>query len=83
MKRGGVVGVAGLAALMLLAATGFNCAVEDGRPVALQAVGAVGPGSVLTLNTAVGPMQLTVDSQMNPGAIPLIECKMLILPMQA
>jgi hypothetical protein len=68
------VGVAGLAALVLVA-TCFEGAAEEerrggGGPVDLQAVGAVGPGSLLTLNTAAGPMQLTVDSQMNEGAPP-------------
>lgn len=63
------MGVAGLAALVLVA-TCFEGAAEEerrggGGPVDLQAVGAVGPGSLLTLNTAAGPMQLTVDSQMN------------------
>ncbi len=49
------------------AARGSAGVLRAGRPVALQAVGAVGPGSTLTLQTASGPMQLTVDSQMNQG----------------
>ena len=59
-----------VAALVLLAMGGMPSAEESRereRPFSLQAVGAVGPGSLLTLQTASGPMQLTVDSQMNPG----------------
>ena len=61
----------GLAAALVLLAMGGMPSAEESReserPVSLQAVGAVGPGSLLTLQTASGPMQLTVDSQMNPG----------------
>jgi len=53
---------------MLLASGYFGATGHT--PVALQAVGAVGPGSMLTLQTAAGPMQLTVDSEMNQGAFP-------------
>ena len=54
----------------MVAAAGLRAHVMPGRglsaPVELQAaVGAVGPGSQLTLQTAAGPMKLTVDSQMN------------------
>ena len=70
---GGVAGVAGAAALVLCAAAvwrgaGAGPGARAAR-VALQAteVGSVGPGSMLTLQTASGPMQLTVDSQMNQG----------------
>ena len=55
---------------LLVAAAGLRAHVMPGRglsaPVELQAaVGPVGPGSQLTLQTAAGPMKLTVDSQMN------------------
>jgi hypothetical protein len=69
-KERGVGLVALAAAIVLLAMGGMPSAEESReseRPVSLQAVGAVGPGSLLTLQTASGPMQLTVDSQMNPG----------------
>jgi hypothetical protein len=56
---------AGLAVAAVVAEFGLHRSAT--QPVALQAVGAVGPGSLLTLQTAAGPMQLTVDSQMNQG----------------
>jgi hypothetical protein len=71
----GVLRVAAAATLVLFVAAVWSSTAtrgsagvwRAGRPVALQAVGAVGPGSTLTLQTASGPMQLTVDSQMNQG----------------
>jgi len=67
MNRRGLAGVAALAAAAMLATTFFGIdRVRTARPV-LQAVGAVGPGSLLTLQTQTGPMQLTVDSEMNQG----------------
>jgi hypothetical protein len=46
---------------------GFGDGFPPGPVTLQQEVGAVGPGSLLTLQTAAGPMQLTVDSQMNQG----------------
>jgi len=72
----GALRVAAAATLMLFVAAVWSSTAAGGsagfwhagRPFALQAVGAVGPGSTLTLQTASGPMQLTVDSQINQGA---------------
>jgi hypothetical protein len=76
-RSAGVLRVAAAATLVLFVAAVWSSTAARGsagvwrqtagRPVALQAVGAVGPGSTLTLQTASGPMQLTVDSQMNQG----------------
>ena len=68
--RAQVASLAILGMALLVAAAGLRAHVMPGRglsaPVELQAaVGAVGPGSQLTLQTAAGPMKLTVDSQMN------------------
>mmetsp|Transcript_63126 Transcript_63126/g.131251 ORF Transcript_63126/g.131251 Transcript_63126/m.131251 type:complete len:301 (+) Transcript_63126:21-923(+) len=57
-------------ALLALSAVVFTAAVvllhaQVSSQVALEAVGAVGPGTHLQLQTAAGPMALTVDSQMN------------------
>lgn len=48
---------------------GFGDGLPPGPATLQQEVGAVGPGSLLTLQTAGGPMQLTVDSQMNQGKL--------------
>ena len=71
-RQRSIVAALMMAVLSLLAATGFRSAKVEPerpavRPVVLQAEGYVGPGSMLTLQTASGPMQLTVDSQMNPA----------------
>lgn len=65
---------AAAAGMVLCVAVLWGGAGSGGRSahVTLQqaAVGAVGPGSMLTLQTASGPMRLTVDSQMNQGPPP-------------
>ena len=54
--------LAAVTAMMLLA----NRMVSDKETSLLEAQGAIGPGAQLQLNTAQGPMLLTVDSEITP-----------------